>query len=287
MMADAGKAVGALLVIGLLLGALACEQPGSVQDTVVPVETVFHTMEFPTVNIKQGPLPHPDGLRGCKSLNVLSASTEEMGYYSWCQWTLTNVVLNECRGIETTEDALSCAELALSDVQEILLRHVVVPCVAISNQRDSGKCSIESIKEHENKNLALRQVWMDVLDAVSATPAVARGKSAFSDCLVERGHKPLTGEWELPWQRNESAQDQMERYRVAPGELRDLRTWALGVVNECGYESGLYEAQAAAWLAELRRLEAEEPDKAQPVAERGVISILAEPGVAAFLTLRR
>ena len=198
MMADAGKAMGALLVIVLLVGVLACEQPAPVQDTVVRVETVFHTTEFPTVNIEQGPIPHPNGLRGCKSLNVLSASTEEMGYYGWCQWTLTNIVLNECRGIETTEDALSCAELALSDVQEILLRHVVVPCVAISNQRDSGKCAIESIKEHENKNLVLRQAWRDVLDAVSATPAVASGKSAFSDCLVERGHKPLTGEWELP-----------------------------------------------------------------------------------------
>ena len=129
-------------------------------------------------------------------------------------------------GIETTEDALSCAELALSDVQEISLRHVIVPCVAIRDQRDSGKCAIESIKEHENKNLALRQAWRDVLDAVSATPAVGRSKSAFSDCLVERGHKPLTGEWELPWQRDESAQDQMERYQAAPEELRDLRTWA-------------------------------------------------------------
>ena len=35
------------------------------------------------------------------------------------------------------------------------------------------------------------------------------------------------------------------------------------------------------------RLEAEEPDKFRPFVERGVISILAEPGVAAFLTLRR
>ena len=48
--------------------------------------------------------------------------------------------------METTEDALSCAELALSDVQEISLRHVVVPCVAIRDQRDSGKCAIEAIK---------------------------------------------------------------------------------------------------------------------------------------------
>ena len=105
--------------------------------------------------------------------------------------------------------------------------------------------------------------------------------------MVERGHQPLTDEWELPWQLNESAQDQVERYRAAPEELRDLPTWALGVVNECGYESGLYEAQDAAWLAELRRLEAEEPDKFRPFVERGVVSILAKPGVAAFLTLRR
>ena len=83
MMADTGKAVGALLVIALLVGVLACEQPGSVQDTVVPVETVFHTMEFPTANIEQGPLPHPDGLRGCKSLNLLSAGTEGIGCYGW------------------------------------------------------------------------------------------------------------------------------------------------------------------------------------------------------------
>lgn len=113
------------------------------------------------------------------------------------------------------------------------------------------------------------------------------GKSAFSDCLVERGHEPLTGEWALPWQRNESAQDQVERYRAAPEELRDLRTWALGVVNECGYQTGLYEAQDTAWLAELRRLEAEEPDKFRPFVERGVVSILAKPGAAVFLTLRR
>ena len=234
-----------------------------------------------------GLLPHPDGLRGCQSLNLLSATTDEIGYNDWCEWTLTNVVLNECSGMETTEDALSCAQSALSDVQEISLRHAIVPCTAIRDQRDSGKCAVESIKEQENKNLALRLVWKDALDAVSATPAVASSKSAFSDCLMERGHQPLTDEWELPWQRNESAQDQMERYRAAPEELRDLRTWAPVVANECGYESGLYEAQDAAWLAELRRLEAEEPDKFRPFVERGVISILAEPGVAAFLTLRR
>ena len=56
--------------------------------------------------------------------------------------------------------------------------------------------------------------------------------------------------------------------------------------DQCAKQVGLYEAQDAAWLAEVTKLAREDPAKAQPLLEWGILEILEQPGVAPFLTQR-
>ena len=90
----------------------------------------------------------------------------------------------------------------------------------------------------------------------------------------------------FPWQRYESPDEFEKREERYTEEEKEYRLELAEPSDQCAKQSGLYEAQDAAWLVEVERLVKEEPEEAKPLVDAGVLRVLKEPGVAPFLKLR-
>ncbi len=102
-------------------------------------------------------------------------------------------------------------------------------------------------------------------------------------CLERLGHEKINPELLFPWQMLESPKDNDERESRYTTEEKASRLELWEPANQCAKQSGLYEAQDATWLAEVERLAQEEPESAKPLLDAGLLKVLKQPGIAAFL----
>ncbi len=137
----------------------------------------------------------------------------------------------------------------------------------------------------------LQPVWREVQEKAAADPAVIEAQTKVLVCLAEEGYRNVDWGMLFPWQNLYSPKEyraMLAGYSVAE---RALQRELAPLADECAGPSGYYWAQSEAWLAEVRRLVAEEPGKAQILQDTYILRSLEglSPeyrGIAHFLTLK-
>ncbi len=136
----------------------------------------------------------------------------------------------------------------------------------------------------------LQPVWREVQEKAAADPAVIEAQTKVLVCLAEEGYRNVDWGMLFPWQNLYSPKEyraMLAGYSVAE---RALQRELAPLADKCAGPSGYYWAQSEAWLAEVRRLVAEEPGKAQILQDTYILMSLEglSPeyrGIAHFLTL--
>ena len=110
--------------------------------------------------------PHPEGLDGCRSLNLFSASYEDIKYHAWCGDAFMSDVVENCSGTGTATVEKACATNRLADVQSYSIRALFIPCSAISDNDARAGCTEEALERTNAHFVGLRSTWSAILATV-------------------------------------------------------------------------------------------------------------------------
>ena len=245
----------------------------------------------PTPRPTSTPYPiHPRGLDGCRNLSSFSSGSQELAdYHRWCFQAVEGAVRSQCEGTDSSEEERACAEEYLAGWKDHQIR-LFHSCSAISDHDVRRDCGYEVLEALIVSRRAIGQAWTQMLAATAVNPVVEKAHKNFIQCMSDRSFKDIPPELLFPWQTfkryfgdPEAAIAWVEGF--SPGEQTRMEKLSVPS-DQCARKSGLYEAQEAAWLAEVRRLVQEDPEKAQPLLDWGILEDLEQPGIAPFLTKR-
>ncbi len=233
--------------------------------------------------------PHPKGLDGCRSLNLFSASYEDIKYHAWCGDAFMSDVVENCLGTGTATVEKACATNRLADVQSYSIRALFIPCSAISDNDARAGCTEEALERTNTHFVRLRSTWNAILATVEADGEVKAKFREMGDCVQNLGHERPDASVPLSWHQIDP--DKVEILVKPDRSDTDAAAHAaearLRAINQCALDVGLYAAQDTKWLAEIQRLFVADPEKVRPLKDEGIIDILQQPGPAPFLTLRQ
>ena len=257
------------------------DPPTPPRETIVPEPTPQDG--YPT---SEPDLPHPDGLTGCLSLNMWSASSQEYSdYSSWCWRKLGDDVRDNCRGVGSTREEKACGEARLAEVKNYAVRASSNVCLGISVREDRHACGRTTTADYWDHLDDFHEVWNEILLAVRSNAEVKVRFSATVDCVTDAGFD-APDDRPLPWQEVDPKRVEGRKlFRGATTEEQiaaEEARWR--TIRQCGADTGLYAAQDAQWLAEIASIAAEEPDRLIPFKKEGLVEILEADGPAAFLS---
>ena len=234
-------------------------------------------------------LDHPQGLAGCQAYNRFGIPHNDLLKYGvWCTEETGRTLLAECDGVSGTSAQLSCADSYLASWQEQRLR-ALHRCAVVTDADDAQSCREASSSQDQAK--AFGRVYGQVLATVAADADVGEAHADVIQCLEDRSFSGIEGRVLFHWQK-------VHQYT---GDIAAMKVWdksftsaehrlannLTGPANTCAVDNGLYTAQEAAWLAEVRRLQEEDPDQVQPLIDWGLLAVLERDGVAPFLMFSR
>ena len=227
--------------------------------------------------------PHPRGLAGCREYSMFGSPATEVVYLDWCTEELAQAVLSACSGLPDSEATLACSRQELADVKHYLTREGIIRCIALTDADARSECSNQSAQRVELFFSGLFAIWPKIQLAVAGDAAVATAQREVMTCLEALGYESIDPDLLFPWQLLDDPVthgNQEAGYTEAEKAMR-LELWEPS--DQCARQHGFYEAQDAAWLAELNRLSKEEPKAVKPLLDAGLLEILQAPGAAAFL----
>ena len=158
-----------------------------------------------------------------------------------------------------------------------------MPCSAITNEGNRLACGRRvnaATTEHLRVHWA---TWAEILHTVDSNADVKAKKVAMADCVEEKGYSRPDPVSPIRWQEHK-APDDRKTLRGDPESARAATIARLTAIDECAVEVGLYAAQEVVWMAEIRRLNEEDPAKAKPLMDNGIVEALKADGIASFLT---
>ncbi len=256
---------------------------------IEPVPTPFPT--FDPNSQSDAPLnsdtPHPEGLAGCQNLSIFTSSPDEFKHYPWCSEEAVKAVRSQCTGIGTTQEERSCADNYLSQWKAYPTRSMH-SCVAISDNDLRSQCVEREIVTFVEIRQAGAPVWSEIQTRVDDSPSVTAAYRKVIQCLSQKSFIDVPPKLLFRWQFSP----------IYFSDVEAIDAWSKGLTakekelmeaiaipsDQCAKQEGLYAAQEAVWLSELKRLVREDPVKAQPLVVSGLVEALEEPGVASFLT---
>lgn len=227
---------------------------------------------------------HPEGITGCRTLNVHSATYDEIRTLSWCAEELVADVIEACSDISgsTAEQELNCAKNKLADVESYILREYMVPCMAISTNQEREQCRQNAGTAFANHTRKFEAAWISILNAVHDDEQVKLRRAATDQCVTTAGQTPLDDE-PFPWQQTD------EKRIEKPAKMTAAQQQALETryrrIDQCATEQGLYAAQEEAWITELQERFRDDPNSVQPLFDESIKTILEEDGIALFIRL--
>ena len=226
--------------------------------------------------------PHPRGLAGCREYSMFG-SPAEVVYLDWCTEELAQAVLSACSELDTSEATLACSRRELADVNHYLTREGIIRCIPLTEADARSECSNQSAQRVELFFSGLFAIWPKIQLAVAGDAAVATAQREVMACLEALGYESIDPDLLFPWQLLDDpvTHGNQEAGYTEAKKARRLELWE--PADQCARQHGFYEAQDAAWLAELNRLSKEEPEAAKPLLDAGLLEILQAPGAAAFL----
>lgn len=257
----------------------------SPDDPLPPTPKPSPERRVPTGNPLPVDEPHPDGMDGCRAMNIFSMPYSEDRYWTWCMEALSADLRENCRGEGSTQAELACAANRLADVQSYLMRLVFVPCAAVSNEDDYLQCGWDSPGIQEAHFRDLVSVWNDVVAIVEADAEVKARYGRMAECVRDAGHEPP--ERPLVWHQIDPDKIADKANRQTTGEERAAEEERLRLINRCALDTGLYEAQDAAWQIAIRDIADAAPHRVKPLEDERIIAVLEQPGPAPFLTIRQ
>ena len=192
-------------------------------------------------------------------------------------------VVDNCSETGDSDAEFSCAQGRLANVQMYLLREVLVPCSAISDEGDRLACG-RRVNASATEHMRLHwTTWAEVLHTVDSNSDVKVRKAAMADCVVEKGYSRPDPDSSIHWQERKSP-DNRKPLRGDPEAVRAATIARLTAIDECAVKVGLYPAQEAVWMTEIVRLRGEDPAKVKPLIDNGIVEALMADGIASFLT---
>lgn len=227
---------------------------------------------------------HPQGIEGCRTLNVYSATYDEIHTLSWCAEELIADVAAQCSNVSgsTAEEELACAKNALAGVESYILREYMVPCMAISTTQEREQCRQNAGAAYATHTRKLEEAWISILNAVHDDENVGLRRNATDQCVTAAGKTPLEDEI-FPWQQTDDKQIEKPA-KMTPEERQALET-RYRLIDQCATEQGFYAAQEEAWITELQERFTDDPDSVQPLFDEGIKTTLEEEGIALFIRL--
>ena len=257
-------------------------QPGDIPPpTEVPMS--LPTPDPSTANQIEPDPPHPDGLEGCKTLNLWSDSTEMLRYQPWCWQTLIDTIIATCKGIGETPEEVQCADEQIQGYASYNLRMAFTTCAPITRRDDYKECYDGIIRTINTHDTAFHSLWNEVTAAADGDSRVKTTYHGMSDCVREAGYEPLPSNSLIPWQQLDADKIDTKAYRSQDPAQRELR---LRAMNQCALETKFYQVQDDVWREVLGRIASENPERLISFKEEGIIEILDEPGPAPFLTIQ-
>ena len=261
------------------------DDPPSPTATPVPTyppQTPGPVIEDPVIR----DLPHPDGIQGCRSMNMFVDALSNLDYYTWCRETLESDVQTNCSGQDGTTAQLQCARNRLAETQSPFLKSLL-PCTAITYRDARAACITRETNELADKTHQIWQVWPQILNRVDSDAKVKKRKQEIGKCMLARGYDEHNVATVLPWQINEKpdAEKPADRYATTAEERAAMRAKYTDL-HECALESGIYDVQEELWFAEVQRLEQQDPSSVEALLDFGLKEALELEGPAPFLTFR-
>ena len=231
---------------------------------------------------------HPDGIVGCRSMNLYQMTFDELSYMDWCQQTLTEDVYTNCQGTGdgTTDDEKACGIQRLGNVQVFVMREYITPCVGITNDDDSNDCIKATIEYSQTHFQAMLGVYAEILQAVTDDGGVKARALVAAECVSAAGYEPFDTTTPLHWQTMKAPDDEPFDGRLPPAEERAAKLERSRAIDECASDEGLYAAQEEAWIAQIKGMKTSDPDRAERLKQEGIITALEAEGIALFLTFQ-
>lgn len=202
---------------------------------------------------------------------------------SWCYEEFSKRVVSLCSGLDTPKEEHDCGKEELADVSDYFAREGVFQCDAVADSDYRQECYSQAVQSWAKHMAGLFEMWPKVQGVVDRDEAVVTALREVISCLEGLGYEAINPELLFPWQvvEDPTVYDEREAGYTESEKAMRLELWEPS--DQCARQHGFYEAQDAAWLAELERLAEEEPEAAKPLLDAGLLEILQAPGVAAFL----
>ena len=230
--------------------------------------------------------PHPDGIAGCKSLNMFTIGLEELSYLGWCSTAVTQDVKTNCSSEDGTEAQLACARDRMSDAQIHLFRDIL-PCLAMTNKDESYQCYAAATSQMTNSHTELWKARDAIVQRVDSDDKVKESKKQAGQCMVDQGYTQPSPDDPFPWQVYQEVPKDVKIDRTATEEEQLAAKLARKqALNQCALDTGVYDAQRERWITEFHRLKQDNPEQAQVLLDYGLKEALEAEDQSLFLQLR-
>ena len=201
----------------------------------------------------------------------------------WCQGVLVEDVIGNCSGTGDSAAELSCARGRLANVQKYLLRELLVPCSAVSDEDDRLACGQRVNAAASEHRRIFWATWSEILRTVDSHADVKVRKAEMADCVAGKGFARPDPNAPIRWQEHK-APDARKSLRGDPEAVRVATIARLAAIDECAAKVELYVTQELVWLTEILRMQDENPAKVKPLIDDGIVEALKADGIASFLT---
>ena len=250
-----------------------------------PVPTTIPDQSRVRSALEPTPAPPANGIESCRAFSAFGGSTLTSHEVTWCARTSIEEVQSQCSGLPTAAEQLSCADTYFDSWKELQTK-LLNRCFALTDQETFHSCFADA--DLEQRFSALSELVVATLGVVARDSEVIKAQANVGKCLNQRGFTERPLKLLFPWQttiqflgRPLASEEWNESLTAAEWDLLDRLQEP---TDACARQHGLYVAQDAAWLAEIKRLEQDDSASLQPFVDWGVVDIVAQDGIAPFLT---
>ena len=236
-----------------------------------------------TPGLKPAPEPeHPYGLEGCKRIATYR-DHPSLRHQDWCSDELAQHINDSCEDLSGADAQRQCGLAIVAEYDSALYRLGPIRCYGIEGDaRDD--CVQESFEDFFSVQEAQVAAWERIRTAAQRDQEVATRLDATVACLEDAGFPSVNPGLLLHWQHGLFPDEYEEREAALTEAEKDLREQIHEPSRACATQEGLFAAQDAAWLAELRRLQQTEPEAVADLIREGFLEALERPGEPTFIT---
>ena len=196
-------------------------------------------------------------------------------------------VSKTCRTMPTGTEQRQCGEDIVQEYDSFVLRKGSAKCAGIflsSGTESRLECVRGSSKDTGEVIANMFEAFGKVRIGGDQDPDVVKALEDTITCLEDKGFKDVNRDLLFGWQKTQPPQDGRAQEALLSEQDKNLREQLIEPSQSCAQQEGLFEAQDAAWAAELRRLQNAEPELVTDLIREGYLEALEKPGVMTSLT---